>query len=112
MLITYQVINPPQQVVDNRWDVWLTDLNSNGAFKIKVRIALIFGNLASGLVLEGPGTYKDKIITVSILAGYSVNENNENEKALADASDAIRYRRKTISELVQGDRLIDIAEPV
>ena len=108
MLITYKVLDIPRQVDENHWDIPLTDLNSNGAFKIVVRLSFLYGNLASGLVIDGPVTYKDKILTVAILAGYSFPE-EDNE--FVDASGVRLIRHKTISELIKNDRLIDIAEP-
>ena len=108
MLITYKVLEEPTQVEENHWDVLLTDLNSNGAFKIKVRLAQTFGNQATGLVIEGPDTYQDRILTVAILAGYSLT--NEG-KEFVDVSGISVYRHKKLCELTKEDRLIDVVAP-
>ena len=88
--------------------VELTDLNSNGSFRIKAQLTQSNGELISGLVIEGPETYLNKILTLRILAGFSSNDDGS---SLVDGGFEIDPHIKTIGELEEEDRLIDIASP-
>ena len=83
------------------------NIEMNGAFKIKVRLAPTFGNQAAGMVIEGPDNYLNKVLTVAILAGYSL----EDGKEFDDTSGIVARRYKFLSELTKEDRLSDLADP-
>lgn len=105
---TYKVKGIPKRIDGTHWEVELTDLNSNGSFRIKAQLTQSNGELISGLVIEGPETYLNKILTLRILAGFSSNDDGS---SLVDGGFEIDPHIKTIGELEEEDRLIDIASP-
>lgn len=102
---TYKVVGTPVNIGGNQWEVRLTDLNSNGAFKITALLIPNQEGYLSGRITEGTDNYREKDITLRILAG------SDEYGSYVDAScRTTNPTFKKINELVSDDRLRDVTK--